>query len=65
MKPIKIKEKFHKHAYEKQYWQESKYICGVDEVGRSCLAGPVVAAAAILTTFKKSQLIKDSKELTI
>ena len=24
------------------------YICGIDEVGRGCLAGPVVAAAIIL-----------------
>lgn len=64
MKPIKIKEKFHKHSYEKEYWQQSKFVCGIDEVGRSCLAGPVVAAAAILTTQKKSHLIKDSKILT-
>ena len=25
-----------------------KYICGVDEVGRGCIAGPVFAAAVIL-----------------
>ena len=28
------------------------YICGIDEVGRGCLAGPVVAAAIIID-FKK------------
>ena len=39
-------------------------IAGVDEVGRGCLAGPVVSAAVI---FKKSidlSLLKDSKKIT-
>ena len=33
--------------YEKKYW-DYNYICGIDEVGRGPLAGPVVAAAVIL-----------------
>ena len=33
--------------YEEQY-SEYEYICGVDEVGRGPLAGPVVAGAVIL-----------------
>lgn len=36
---------------------------GCDEVGRGCLAGPVVAAAVILNTEKIHPLIKDSKLL--
>ena len=34
---------------EKSYKNIIKgYICGIDEVGRGCLAGPVIAAAIIL-----------------
>ena len=33
--------------YEKEY-DNYTYICGIDEVGRGPLAGPVVAAAVIL-----------------
>lgn len=38
-------------------------IVGIDEVGRGCIAGPVVAAAVILGENKIS-LLKDSKELS-
>ncbi len=37
---------------------------GVDEVGRGCLAGPVYAAAAILTPLKSPRGLTDSKLLT-
>lgn len=36
---------------------------GVDEAGRGCLAGPVVAAAVILPPGYKHQLLNDSKQL--
>jgi len=39
-------------------------ICGVDEVGRGPLAGPVVAAAVILPNDLEIPGIKDSKQLT-
>ena len=39
------------------------YICGVDEAGRGCLAGPVTAAAVILPKYYKNELIQDSKKL--
>lgn len=38
--------------------------CGVDEVGRGCLAGPVVAAAVILPKGFFLAGIRDSKKLT-
>ena len=38
--------------------------CGVDEAGRGCLAGPVTAAAVILKTNFKHELINDSKKLS-
>ena len=36
---------------------------GVDEVGRGCLAGPVVSAAVILNDKIDLELIKDSKKI--
>jgi ribonuclease HII len=39
-------------------------IAGVDEAGRGCLAGPVVAAAVILDNSSVSAMINDSKQLT-
>ena len=33
--------------YERKY-ENCRYICGIDEVGRGPLAGPVVAAAVVL-----------------
>ena len=36
-------------SYEKELYKKNyKYICGVDEVGRGPLCGPVVACACIL-----------------
>ena len=37
---------------------------GCDEVGRGCLAGPVVAAAVILPKDYKHRLLNDSKQLS-
>ena len=40
-------------------------IVGIDEVGRGCLAGPVVAAAVILPINKAHRMLKDSKIMTL
>lgn len=42
---------------------EYELICGIDEVGRGPLAGPVVAAAVILRKNYSNPLIIDSKKL--
>lgn len=42
---------------------EDKIEAGLDEVGRGCLAGPVVAAAVILPKDYKNELLNDSKKL--
>ncbi|MGC9366528.1 MAG: ribonuclease HII [bacterium] len=42
----------------------AKLICGVDEVGRGPIAGPVVAAACLITLSSKISGIKDSKKLS-
>lgn len=38
--------------------------CGTDEAGRGCLAGPVTAAAIILPTSFKNDVLNDSKQLS-
>ncbi len=40
------------------------YVAGVDEVGRGCLAGPVVAAAVVLNPDRYVARICDSKTVT-
>ena len=40
------------------------YVAGVDEVGRGCLAGPVVAAAVVLDPDRYVPRIGDSKTIT-
>ena len=42
----------------------NKYICGVDEVGRGPLAGPVVCAAVIMPLEDMIQGVDDSKKLS-
>ena len=48
----------------KAAFTKDKIEVGVDEVGRGCLAGPVVAAAVILPENYSSDLLNDSKKLT-
>lgn len=43
---------------------ETTFLVGVDEVGRGCLAGPVVAAAVILPLRAQCPGLDDSKRLT-
>jgi ribonuclease HII len=49
--------------YELKYSQ-CQYICGLDEVGRGPLAGPVVACAVILPADEEILYLNDSKKLT-
>lgn len=49
--------------YEKEY-ESFGYICGIDEVGRGPLAGPVVACAVILPKDCDILYINDSKKLS-
>lgn len=49
--------------YEKEYASYA-YICGIDEVGRGPLAGPVVAGAVILPKDCHILYLNDSKKLT-
>ena len=49
--------------YERKYASEG-YVCGIDEVGRGPLAGPVVACACILPKDCNILYINDSKKLS-
>ncbi len=46
------------------FYQKGKLECGVDEAGRGCLAGPVVAAAVILPPYFLHPDIQDSKKIS-
>ena len=46
------------------FYNHSVIEAGLDEVGRGCLAGPVVAAAVILPADYKHEYLTDSKQLT-
>lgn len=49
---------------EEHCWQRGyRRVAGVDEVGRGCLAGPVVAAAVILPPHAQLNGVRDSKQL--
>ena len=50
---------FDLEIYQKGY----KHIVGLDEAGRGCLLGPVVAAAVVLPSDFSHPLINDSKQL--
>ncbi|MEQ1604345.1 MAG: ribonuclease HII [Pyrinomonadaceae bacterium] len=53
-------------VFENQAWAEGyKLVAGLDEVGRGCIAGPVVAAACILDPSKPlPEGLNDSKKVT-
>ncbi|SHK70457.1 ribonuclease HII [Rhodothermus profundi] len=52
------------NAPEFDCWNRGyRYVAGVDEVGRGCLAGPVVAAAVILPPHFQLDGLRDSKQL--
>ena len=50
-------------VYEKKY-EECGFVCGIDEVGRGPLAGPVVACAVILPKDCDILYLNDSKQLS-
>ena len=51
---------------ERVLWQEGfQRVMGLDEVGRGCLAGPVVAAGVILNPNNPVEGIQDSKKLSL
>lgn len=58
-----VERTYHMKEYERKY-EKCRYICGIDEVGRGPLAGPVVAAAVILPRDTEIYYLNDSKQLS-
>ena len=57
---------FKKNFFENAAWKQKSVVVGIDEVGRGCLAGPLVTAAVILPPFRATyRLLKDSKQLDL
>ena len=52
-------------THERQLWTDGyERVAGLDEAGRGCLAGPVVAAAVILPPQVEVEAIRDSKSIS-
>lgn len=58
---IKQPVRFEKNFFEKSFWKQQMIVVGIDEVGRGCLAGPLVTAAVALPMHCTNRRLKDSK----
>jgi ribonuclease HII len=53
------------HTFERAAWEAgAHYLCGIDEVGRGPLAGPVVACAVVIERPLRLRFLNDSKQVT-
>ena len=50
--------------YERELWAEGLSVCGMDEVGRGPLAGPVVTCCVIMPREPLIEGVNDSKKLS-
>lgn len=51
------------NKYEIEYWNQNKYVMGIDEAGRGPLCGPLVVACCVLPINYQNDEINDSKQL--
>ena len=51
-------------AYERPLWEAGKTVCGMDEVGRGPLAGPVVTCCVIMPSEPLIEGVNDSKKIS-
>jgi len=58
------RERMERMRYYENKYADKKYICGIDEVGRGPLAGPVVAGAVVLPKDCVILYVNDSKKLS-
>lgn len=59
-----MRDNLNKKIDWKPFGNEGLFVIGVDEVGRGCLAGPVMAGAVILSHHEWDQDLTDSKKLS-
>lgn len=52
------------NKYEKEYWDLNLLVCGIDEVGRGPIAGPLVVCGVVLPINFEDERINDSKKLS-
>ena len=50
--------------YERELWEKGLTVCGMDEVGRGPLAGPLVTCCIIMPPEPLIEGVNDSKKLT-
>jgi ribonuclease HII len=61
-----MKRSINRLYYEEKLWEQGfSRVMGLDEVGRGCLCGPVVASGVILDSENPIEGLRDSKTLTI
>ncbi len=58
------RERIKKMSEYEEMYSEYEFICGLDEVGRGPLAGPVIVGAVILPKDKEILYLNDSKKLS-
>ncbi|NLC54319.1 MAG: ribonuclease HII [Erysipelothrix sp.] len=51
-------------SFEQEYWKLNELVCGIDEVGRGPIAGPLVVCGVILPKNYFDDRINDSKTLS-
>ncbi|MDR3214926.1 MAG: ribonuclease HII [Bacilli bacterium] len=51
--------------YDLDLLEKYDYLCGIDEVGRGCLAGPLVVCGVIMKYDEILEEVKDSKKLSL
>lgn len=62
---VKVADFKQRFALERELWNHGKkWVAGIDEVGRGCLAGPVVTAAVVLDESFDLISVNDSKKLS-
>ncbi|MBQ9278889.1 MAG: ribonuclease HII [Lachnospiraceae bacterium] len=60
-----IERSYNMRSFERKYYDMGyNYICGIDEVGRGPLAGPVVTCAVILPKDETILYLNDSKQVS-
>jgi len=56
--------KYTPNKFENEYWEKNEQLCGIDEVGKGCLFGPLVFGCVILPQHHAPTFLIDSKLLT-